>query len=471
MSAVSRIPATGQSLVSTLSMPLPDLFRKLKYAGLYREADEAIQLWLERELPDPLRRRLLLEQERLRRLRLDYPYDRAGALRRLQETFPMVDGPAFDRLEKEGKIDYLIIDGVKRYHVRFAATMEKDSLIRRAFGLPIRSENDFLDPMIRTIQSAGSLSVRIGIHSALSVNPESFIPGTYRAWIPFPALCAQQTDITLEGGEPTYIAPESAPTRNAYFEKKLDRPETFSAAYSYTSTIRYADPLHAPAPEQVLYPQEGGVCEADLAEDHVHIRFTPYLCQLAEDLTKDAATDAEKAWKIYEFITTRVHYSYVRDYLLLDDLAEYCALNLRGDCGLQAILFITLCRICSIPARWQSGLCISGDTVGSHDWAQFYLPGWGWLFADCSFGGSAFRAGSALRHAFYFGNIDPARMAANRLFMADLTPEMKTLRRDPYDSQKGEMERAESASPLQPSDYERTMDLTQFTLLSGGANP
>jgi hypothetical protein len=155
-------------------MPLPDLFRKLKYAGRYAEASEAISIWLERDLPDMLRRRLILEQERLRRLPLDYPYDRSAALQRLQKTFPMVDEPCFDRLEKEGKIDYLIIDDVKRYHVRFAATMEKDSLIRKAFGLPVKTDNDFLDPMIRTLQERGSLSVRMGMKSSVELNPKTF---------------------------------------------------------------------------------------------------------------------------------------------------------------------------------------------------------------------------------------------------------------------------------------------------------
>ncbi|MCR4885246.1 MAG: transglutaminase domain-containing protein [Clostridiales bacterium] len=467
MPTVSRLPSTRQPLVATLSMPLPDLIRRLKYAGMYQEAGDAIALWLKKDLPEMLRRRLLLEQERLRRLPLDYPYDRAGALERIRKTFPTVDSDAFDRLEKEGKIDYLFVDGVKRYHVRFAATMEKDSLIRKAFGLPVQTENPFLDPMIRTLRSEGSLSVRITLKSALSLNPDTFVPGTYRAWLPFPTPCAQQSDIVLEAGNPVSVSPASAPSCSAYFEADLREPGHFETVYSYTSTIRYADPLHAPAPAQVLYPQEAPVCDADLQEDHVHIRFTPYLCALAADLTEGAASDAEKAWRIYEFITTKVHYSFVRDYLLLDDLAEYCALNLRGDCGLQAILFITLCRICSIPARWQSGLEYSGTSVGNHDWAQFYLPGWGWLFADCSYGGSAFRAGSALRHAFYFGNLDPARMAANRCFMADLTPDMQTLRRDPYDSQSGEMERVGSTEPLQPSDYTRDAELVQFTVLAG----
>ena len=211
MLSVSRLPASGQSLVSTLSMPLPDLIRRLKYAGLYQEAEETIALWLRKDLPDMLRRRLILEQERIRRLPLDYPYDRAGALERIQKTFPTVDAQAFDRLEKEGKIDYLLVDGVKRYHVRFAATMEKDSLIRKAFGLPVQTENPFLDPMIRTLQTRGSLSVRIRMKSSVSLNPETFVPGTYRAWLPFPAECAQQSDIVLEQGNPVSVSPSSAP--------------------------------------------------------------------------------------------------------------------------------------------------------------------------------------------------------------------------------------------------------------------
>ena len=102
MSTVSRLPSTRQPLVATLSMPLPDLIRRLKYAGMYQEAGDAIALWLKKDLPEMLRRRLLLEQERLRRLPLDYPYDRAGALERIRKTFPTVDSDAFDRLEKEG---------------------------------------------------------------------------------------------------------------------------------------------------------------------------------------------------------------------------------------------------------------------------------------------------------------------------------------------------------------------------------
>ena len=211
--------------------------------------------------------------------------------------------------------------------------------------------------------------------------------------------------------------------------------------YDYISTIRYADPLHQIAPEAPLYPDELPVTPADLAEEGAYIRFTPYLKALEAELSAGAASDAEKAWRYYEFITTKVKYSFMRDYFQIDDHGEYCAVNAKGDCGLQALLFICLCRIGGIPARWQSGLSIDPNYSGSHDWAQFYLPGWGWLFCDPSFGGGAYRNGNPVRHAFYFGNLDPMRMAANRQYQAPITPAMEHFRVDPFDNQSGELER------------------------------
>ena len=74
----------------------------------------------------------------------------------------------------------------------------------------------------------------------------------------------------------------------------------------------------------------------------------------------------------------------MREYFTISNISEYAATNLKGDCGVQAILFITLCRIAGIPAKWQSGLYVSTHYTGCHDWAQFYIKPYGWLFADLS---------------------------------------------------------------------------------------
>ena len=429
-----------QKYIDSLSMPLPEDILKRKWAGDLEGAVAAIDLRLEGELPAMLRERLVTEKERIRRLPTQYPWNREQAIAQLQALVPDVTAEEFDALEMAGRIDFIYVGGEKRYFVRFHRTLVKFPDMMRRMGKTVDGKSAWLDPMIETIREKGYLRRRITLETSVYVDKAAFVPGEYQAWLPFPAPSAQQSDIQLLSGDPDEIAPETAEARTAFWRRTLTAWQKFGMTYSYVSCIRYADPLHAPTPEAPLYPDALPPTDADLAEEGAYIRFTPYLRALEKELSVDASTPAEKAWKYYEFVTTKVKYSFMRDYFQIDHHGEYCAVNLKGDCGLQALLFIALCRIGGIPARWQSGMSIDPDYVGSHDWAQFYLPGWGWLFADPSFGGGAFRSGNASRHAFYFGNLDPMRLVANRRYQAEITPPMRHFRVDPFDNQSGEIE-------------------------------
>ena len=429
-----------QKFIHSLSMPLPEDILKRKWAGDLEGAIAAIDLRLKDELPAMLRERLLTERERLRRLPTQYPWNREQAIAQLQSLVPDVTAEEFDALELAGRIDFIYLHGEKRYFVRFHRTLAKFPEMMRRMGQTVDGKSAWLDPMIKTIREKGYLRRRITLETSVYVDKDAFVPGSYQAWLPFPAPSAQQSDIRLLSGDPDEIAPETAEARTAYWRRTLDSWQKFNMTYSYVSCIRYADPLHAPAPDAPLYPDAPPPTDADLAEEGASIRFTPYLRALEKELSAGASSPAEKAWRYYEFVTTRVKYSFMRDYFQIDHHGEYCAVNLKGDCGLQALLFIILCRIGGIPARWQSGMSIDSNYVGSHDWAQFYLPGWGWLFADPSFGGGAYRSGSASRHAFYFGNLDPMRMVANRRYQAEIAPAMRHFRVDPFDNQSGEIE-------------------------------
>ncbi|WP_231368310.1 transglutaminase-like domain-containing protein [Thermoanaerobacter indiensis] len=119
-----------------------------------------------------------------------------------------------------------------------------------------------------------------------------------------------------------------------------------------------------------------------------------------------------------------------------EEIPEFVACNLKGDCGFQALLFITLCRIVGIPARWQSGWYITPFLASPHDWALFFIPPYGWLPADLSFGGR-YKNNQELRE-FYFGNLDAFRMVANSDFMKNFAPKKVFWRNDSYDNQVGE---------------------------------
>ena len=196
---------------------------------------------------------------------------------------------------------------------------------------------------------------------------------------------------------------------------------------------------------EIVYPAARPVCAEDLIEQPPHLSFTPYLKALAKELRGEETDPVRAAWRFYDYITSRVIYSFMPSYRLMESGAEYTAVNRRGDCGMLALLFIALCRISGIPARWQSGLEAAPGSVGHHDWAEFYSERLGWLPVDCSFGGTAFRAGNETRRRFYFGNLDPYRMVANRMYYAPFTPAKHFPRSDPYDSQGGEAETAARA--------------------------
>ncbi len=85
-------------------------------------------------------------------------------------------------------------------------------------------------------------------------------------------------------------------------------------------------------------------------------------------------------------------------------------------------------------------LYVSTHYTGCHDWAQFYIEPYGWLFADLSFGGGAYRDGDRQRWNHYFGNLDVFRMVANSEIQADFQPAKMQLRADPIDNQRGEFE-------------------------------
>ena len=105
------------------------------------------------------------------------------------------------------------------------------------------------------------------------------------------------------------------------------------------------------------------------------------------------------------------------------------------------------------PRPVQSGLAAEPDFIGGHDWVRFYAAPFGWIYADPSYGIGAVRAENEERRRFYFGNLDPYRMVANRAFQAPFTVEKKYWRTDPYDNQLGEIETAERG--LMYEEFER----------------
>ena len=76
-----------------------------------------------------------------------------------------------------------------------------------------------------------------------------------------------------------------------------------------------------------------------LEEQSPHIMFTPYLRELRDELAGDETNPVILARRFYDFVTTKVMYSFVREYFTIECIPEYCAVNLKGDCGVQGPSF------------------------------------------------------------------------------------------------------------------------------------
>jgi len=421
-----------------LKVNLPEDILKLKCSGNFEGAQKLIGLRLKKQIPLAMRKRLELEKEILKTIKGEYPYTFEQALKKMQDNIKGFTEEELIQLQEDSQADWILVDGQVHFNDSFYGSLilTRKDLKERLIN---KEEDDnkrgrFLDENIKETKAGGGASYFIHMKTTLKLKENSARNGEkIRVYMPLPINC-QQTNIMVIKTTPeaNYIADENYPSRTAYFETVLEKDQEFSVEYSYESNLKYNEP----DPARVSKEQP----KFDTEEFEPHIMFTPYIRELAEEIIGDETNPLIKARKIYDYITQNVKYSYMRAYSTIINIPEYAALNLKGDCGVQALLFITLCRYAGIPAKWQSGLAVTPYHVGPHDWAQFYIAPYGWMFADPSFGGSAFRSGNTEKWNFYFGNLDPFRMVANSEFQHEFDPPKKYWRHDPYDNQVGECE-------------------------------
>jgi len=425
-----------------LNVGLPQDIMQHKAHGNFEEAIRLIDVRLAKDnVPQALRCCMIAQREIMRRLPGEYPYTRSEALDLMRTDIPDFTDEEFDRLMDAGRIYWIYVNGEIRFFRRFYQTLlktEKEIARRAGQTLPANEKDNgkhLITETVKIMKEKGSLTKRIRIRATIRLNDEHFRPGMFmRVHLPVAADCEQQSNILVEKVWPEngVVAPADAPQRTVCWEGTMAENHPFEVVYSYTHKAVYRDTT---------------LMKGDLAKPNFcteqqdpHITFTPYIRELAASLTEGVTDPMEKARRFYDFITLNMKYSFQPEYFVKENISEGCARDFSGDCGVLALLFITLCRCAGIPAEWQSGLCAEPGDCGSHDWARFYVAPHGWLYADPSFGTGAMRRSAEDERLFYFGNLDPYRMVANRAFQAPFAIDKQHWRADPYDNQSGEME-------------------------------
>lgn len=433
---------------------------RLEEEGRFIEATTVLGTAIALQISSPypeIRKQLEFELDRLDRIRIDYSLTKERLFENLVSSVRNLNEAEFESWVEEGRFDSRVIDSVQYFAGPSVSNLffRYPELSSRRLNPPDRLR--FEQSTLSAVQmiSAASAERRAPFvlpktfHNAMTVTLKAnAIPAgeTVRAWLPIPRAFPHQISFRLltTSSPVVSVGDYQSPIRSVVLEQKTvrDQPTVFHIEYEYTvfgirfdlqpAAIRSYDP---DSPIVVQYTTE-----------EPHVVFTDRIKQLSQELAGADTNALVKAKKFYDWISENIKYSYALEYSTIRNISDYCLRKMYGDCGQEALLFITLCRYNGIPARWQSGwLTIPGGKT-IHDWTEIYLMPYGWVPVDPYMGVFAmqyFKGPEDQRKEirdFYFGGLDQYRMAANSDHSQKLTPPKRSMRSDNVDFQRGELE-------------------------------
>lgn len=432
---------------------------ELERQGQFKEAAALLESALAApSLAPEERKRLRFELDRLERIRRDYPLSKEQLFKALQESVKSLRANEFEQWLAEGRFDAREIDGALRFMRSSVSNLFFRYPELNARRIPPRDTTKHDRAVWETCATIKAAALRekrpyvlpkrfratMTITAKTGAAPEGQI---IRAWLPIPREYPFQTDFELRSATPPVMLANDrdSPIRAVYLEEhaRRNKPTVFKIEYDYIMHGVWFD----------LKPEEVRPADADdpalkpFLREAPHVVFTPEIRALSEQIAGGESNPARKAKKFHDWIADHIQYSYATEYSTIRNISDYCRRKGYGDCGQEALLFIALCRLNGIPARWQSGWNTFPGAKSIHDWCEIYLAPYGWLPVD------PFKGIWAMRYAFtltpeqkrevrdfYFGGLDYHRMAANSDHNQELNPPKKSFRSDDVDFQRGELE-------------------------------
>ncbi len=396
--------------------------------------------------------------DRLARIKQDYSLSKEDLYNELKQSVKDLTPTEFETWIKQGWLDGREIDGTIYFFDAAISNLyfRHPELNARRIEPRDNAEKEQLRLDIVTAIKKAALAEKTpyvlpkSFHVTMNVTAKADaapVGETIRAWIPIPRRYPFQTDFKLISSSlpPKSIADENSPIRSIYFEEaaRENKPTQFKIEYEFT--MRGVSFDLDPKKIQAYDPNDEAVKR--FTAEAPHVVFTPEIKALSARIVGNETNPMLKAKKIYDWLSDHLQYSYAIEYSTIPNISDYCRSKGYGDCGQQALLFITLCRYNGIPARWQTGWDLFPKSTTNHDWADIYLAPYGWMPVDPYMGNHAMRYITTLTSAqkkqirdFYFGGLDQYRMAANSDHNQTLDPPKQSFRSDNVDFQRGEME-------------------------------
>jgi transglutaminase-like putative cysteine protease len=396
--------------------------------------------------------------DRLERIKKDFPYTQSALFEELRKSVRDLTKAEFESWVAEGRFDSRDIDGkrffmsasVSNLFFRYpelssrrlppkdtAALQKKHWEVSMAIQATARAENK---PYV--------LPKRFEATMRVVAKPNAAPFGeTIHAWLPIPRQYPFQSGFELTSASPPmkHLDGPASPIRSVELEQRAQKDKSTEFKINFDYTMYGVSFDLNPSQVKPFDPNDPNVKQ--FTREAPHVVFTPEMRALSERIVGNETNACIKAKKCYDWIAENIKYSFAIEYSTIRNISDYCRGHGYGDCGQEALLFITLCRLNGIPARWQSCWNTFPNDKDIHDWSEIYLPPYGWVPVDPYMGIYATRYATSLTpeqrrqlRDFYFGGLDQYRMIANSDHSQTLDPPKQSMRSDNVDFQRGELE-------------------------------
>jgi len=236
---------------------------------------------------------------------------------------------------------------------------------------------------------------------------------TVDLWVPVPHDDPFQTITDLQIDSPSPYQIHTAQYGNRILHVSMESPQQAS----FTVTLRF----HVVRTEHIQQRlRQVGLAPTPEERDTNLLRWLQpdrlvpidgQIKQWAQEVVEAAGakTDLEKARAIYNHVIATVKYDKSGQGWGRGDIYYACEAR-RGNCTDFHAIFIGYCRAVGIPARFAIGFPLpadrgAGQVSGYHCWAEFYLPGIGWVPIDASEA-----AKNPAKRDYFFGAHDEDRV-------------------------------------------------------------
>lgn len=428
-----------------------DEITRLVSDGHWHQAEQEISGELAHAKPDyQTRQDLLFQRDRMTRIRLDFNKTHDQVLQQVRATVPSVTDEQFAAWEKSGAIESMEVDGTRWYFHSAAANLFRVNPEARELKQKLHPDSapkalyrpEDLEHVIATYDKTGknyNSPHRFRITYTLTVHPDAVPAGeTVRAWLPYPHEGNRQHDIHLISTEPArrIVADPSDPLSCVYLEKPAVKGAAarFQVVFDYTSDAYYQslDPARVTAIDR-----NDPALKPFLGEDSTQIVFTDQIKKLSQEIVGAETNPCVIAHQLFEWSANHLPWAPAREYSTIPNLPDYALGCGHGDCGIKTMTFMTLCRYNGIPAHWETGWT-PALIEDMHDWCEIYLPPYGWVPMDVTYGLTS--CPDERGKWFYFGGIDADRLVLNTNFCQPVYPAKTFYRSEIVDFQRGEVE-------------------------------